>query len=377
MARKGGGLEELVRAYFARQGFFALRGVSYRYEDEEVTDIDAWLYGRQSASVRTRIIVDVKDKRSPKAFERIIWARGMQLALGCDRAIVATTDGGAKIVRFAHQQKVALLTKDFLDRLRSKLDTSDRMTLEQFIDNIQIYRDHKQDGDWLRRISDAKSALISLQGYPAFNKAIATFGFFAERAQTRPLHKEQALRGAYLTGALACIALDSALERVVYEDQASRYRAIADGVTYGDAGDARVQSSIRTVLEVIAKGMANGRVVSRQANDALEKMFESVRADIIAEHFTKEHNAGALVAVAKELDDHAHFVDATKIQTLSIDAKSVLGVFADFVQAKRAVLLNGDRPEALGESSANVEHEESGAESALKQDTDPNQAKLL
>jgi hypothetical protein len=111
MAQKGAGLEELVRAYFDRQGFFALRGVSYQFEDEEVTDIDAWLYGRQSASVRTRTIVDVKDKRSPKAFERVLWARGMQLALGCDRAIVATTDRGAKIVRFAHQQKVALLTR--------------------------------------------------------------------------------------------------------------------------------------------------------------------------------------------------------------------------------------------------------------------------
>jgi hypothetical protein len=53
MARTGAGLEELVRAYFARQGFFALRGVSHRFEEEEVTDIDAWLYGRQSASVRT------------------------------------------------------------------------------------------------------------------------------------------------------------------------------------------------------------------------------------------------------------------------------------------------------------------------------------
>jgi hypothetical protein len=111
MAQKGAGLEELVRAYFDRQGFFALRGVCYQFEDEEVTDIDAWLYGRQSASVRTRTIVDVKDKRSPKAFERVLWARGMQLALGCDRAIVATTDRGAKIVRFAHQQKVALLTR--------------------------------------------------------------------------------------------------------------------------------------------------------------------------------------------------------------------------------------------------------------------------
>lgn len=342
MAQKGASLEELVRAYFARQGFFALRGVSYRFEDEEVTDIDAWLYGRQSASVRIRAVVDVKNKRSPKAFERILWARGMQLALGCDRAIVATTDGGAKIIRFAHQQRVALLTKDFLDRLQGKLDVTERMTLEEFTNNIREYRDHKQDGDWLRQISDAKSALVSLQGYPAFNKAMRAFRFFAERAQTRPHHKQQALRGAYLTAALACIALDSALERVVFEDHGSRYRAIGEGVTYGDAGDARVQSSIKTVLEVIAQGMPNGRVIASQAGDALTKLFESVRADIIAEYFTKEHNASVLVAVARELDDRAHSVDQAKIQALSVEAKSILGVFADFTQTKRASLLSGD-----------------------------------
>jgi hypothetical protein len=374
MTEKGAGLEELVRAYFARQGFFALRGVKYRFEDEEVTDIDAWLYGRQSASVRTRTIVDVKDKRSPKAFERILWARGIQLALGCDRAIVATTDGGAKIVRFAHQQNVAILTKDFLHRLQSKLDAGDRLTLEQFIANIQIYKDQKQDGDWLRQIADAKSALISLQGYPAFNKAMSSFSFFSGRAESRPHHKEQALRCTYLSAALACIALDSALERVVYQDQAARYRAIANGVTYGDAGDARVQGSIKTVLEVIANGMPNGRVISRQATDALEKMFESVRADIIAEHFTKEHNAGVLVAVAKELDDRAHSADRTNIQTLSIDAKSVLGVFADFVQANRAALLNGGASATAGGKS---DHEGPDAECAAKEDGSPNQAKLL
>jgi hypothetical protein len=113
MPKTGAALEELVRAYFAREGFFVLRGVSYRFEYEEITDIDAWLYGWQSASLRTRMIVDVKDKRSPKAFERILWARGMQLALGCDRAVVATTDGSPKTLRFAHQQKIVLLTKGF------------------------------------------------------------------------------------------------------------------------------------------------------------------------------------------------------------------------------------------------------------------------
>lgn len=338
--RKGAGLEELVRGYFALQGFYALRGVPLRFEDEEVTDIDVWLYGRHSTSVRTRAIIDVKDKRSPKAFERILWARGMQLTLGCDRAIGATTDNNPKVMRFAHQQKVSLLSKAFLARLEKSIDTTDRLTSEQFIACLQKYTDHKQDGDWLKAVADSKSAAASLHGCPAFDKAIAAFKFFAQRAETRPLHKEQALRGAYLTASLACIALDSALERILYEDSSSRYAAIANGVTYGDAGDAKVQSSIETVLQVIENGMQNGRVIAQQAKGALNKMFESVRADIIAEHFQKEHNASPLFIVAKELDDHAHSSQWPRSAPMSSAAKTILGVFSDFVQTKRVALLN-------------------------------------
>src|SRR3954452_24053424 len=103
-------------------------------------------------------------------------------------------------------------------------------------------------------------------------------------------------------------------------------------------------------------------------------MFESVRADIIAEHFTKEHNAGVLVVVAKELDERAHSADRSNIQTLSIDAKSVLGVFADFVQANRAALLNGSASATAGAKS---EHAGPGAESAAEENGSPNRAKLL
>lgn len=381
--RKGADLEELVRAYFARQGFFALRSVSLRFEDEEVTDIDGWFYGRQSASIRTRTLVDVKDKRSPKAFERILWARGMQLALGCDRAIVATTDSTQKVARFAQQQKVALLSKQFLDRLQNKLDLSDRLTLEQFHDNIRQYPDHKQDGDWIRQIADAKSALISLEGYPAFNKAMTAFRFFADRAQTRPQHREQALRCSYFVASLGCIALDRALGQVLYEEAASRFHAIAAGVTYGDAGDARVQNSIETVLSVIAEGMENGRVVARQAKDALDKLFENVRADIIAEHFAKEHNASVLFAVAKELEESAHRVDSAQIQTLSVEAKSILGVLADFVQVKRATLItNGSAAKSddpLPTSDKKSPARKSGAEFTGQPDSDSTepQSKLL
>jgi hypothetical protein len=90
--QKGPALEELLKAYFWRAGYFVVRGVPYRLEDEDVTDIDLWLYERPGASTRRRLIVDIKNKRSPKVSERIIWTRGLQMALGVDNAIVATTD---------------------------------------------------------------------------------------------------------------------------------------------------------------------------------------------------------------------------------------------------------------------------------------------
>ena len=342
MHGKGAELEELVRTYFDRQGFFALRGISYRYDGEEVTDIDVWLYGRQSASVRTRAVVDVKNKRSPKAFERILWIRGMQIALGCDRAIVATTDRNTKLTTFANQQKVALLTKEFLSRLQSKLDSRTRMTLEQFGENIGKYEEQKHDGDWQRRISESKSALISFRGYAAFNKCVSEFGFFAERAETRPHQREQAVRAAYFTASLACVALDSALERIVYDDQRSRSQSIMEGVTYGDSGDGRARKSVDTVLRIIADGMEGGRAVARHVGDVLNGMFASVRSDMIAEYFAKEANAATLVEVARELDDRAHRLDPKEIQTLGVAAKSVVGVLSDYMNASRSALLSGE-----------------------------------
>lgn len=264
---KGAGLEELARAYFARQGFVAIRSVSIQFEEEEVTDADVWLYGRQGGGVRTRALVDVKDKKSPKAFERIMWARGMQLALGCDRAVVTTTDNNAKVTRFAQQQKVALLTAAFLRHWAGGDDVlKDRLSLEELIASIQTYAGQKQDGDWLKQIAVAKSAVVSLAPYPAFNKAISSFRFFAERAATRPQHREQALRGAFLSAALACMALDAALEKLAFEEPSTRHRLLYSGVTYGDGGDNRVQSSIDTVLAVISKGMRTaGRLPDRPA----------------------------------------------------------------------------------------------------------------
>lgn len=336
-ATKGALLEELVRAYFARQGFFVLRSVPYRFDGEDVTDLDVWIYSRQAASARIRAIVDIKNKRTPKAFERILWVKGIQAALNCDRAIIATTDANPKVARFAQSQKIQVLSKGFLERLEKKLSRDDRLTLEEFAAAVQEYPAHKQDGDWLRIIGEAKSAVACMGGFPAFNRAMFAFRFFAERAEVRLQHRDIALRCALQAAALACIALDAGLERTVFEEGDRRFASVIDGINYGDDGDGRVLSSVKSAMSVLTEGLPNGRTIAAQAQQHFEQKISGLRADIVAEHFAREHNAQHLFAVAKELDEAAH-VRAWNSSELSLEARSVLGVFADFVGVKRTVL---------------------------------------
>ena len=43
---KGYRLEELLRAYFLRAGFFVVRSVPFQDAGDDLTDIDLWLYER-------------------------------------------------------------------------------------------------------------------------------------------------------------------------------------------------------------------------------------------------------------------------------------------------------------------------------------------
>lgn len=334
---KGALLEEVVRAYFARQGFYVLRSVPFRFEDNDVTDIDVWLYARQSASARIRGIVDVKNKKSPKAFERVIWVKGLQSILNCDRATIATTDNSVSLAKFANSQKVAFLSKQFLDRVEKRVGPTERLTLEEFEQKIQSYPAHKVDGDWMQILRSTKSAVVSLKGFTAFNKAMLAFRFFSERAEVRVQHNEIAIRSALLTAGIACIALDAALEKFTFEDAATRVAGIMEGVTYGD-GDNRAKQSIETALAAIAEGTPNGRALAANARQHLDHRFSEMRADIIAEHFARDTNSQPLFNIAKELDEAAHAIWPSSIPTLSIEARTALGIFADFCRIKRSSL---------------------------------------
>jgi hypothetical protein len=88
---KGGAAEEALRLYFQQLGAFVVRGVKVRAGKDHVTDIDLWVCTRASVHARHIAIVDIKNKKRAKGYERLIWLKGLQAAVGADEAIVATT----------------------------------------------------------------------------------------------------------------------------------------------------------------------------------------------------------------------------------------------------------------------------------------------
>lgn len=360
MTGKGEYLEELVRWYYYEQGFYALRSVDYTVDEEKITDIDVWLYARQSAGVRIRVLVDCKNRSSgAKAPERILWVKGLQHAFGADRGVVATTADKPSIARLAREQNITLLPKRILDALEKRFAADERLTWEEFTAVVRQNRDDKSE-KWVVSLDRAKAAVASAPGFAAFNACLTAFNFFASKIETQVRHRERLLRCAYFSASLACIALDAAIAPVTFNDPIDRHVEIERGVTYGNES---ARESIGFVLSVVSDYMDNGRAIAQQIKDALNKLFENVRSEVIAEYFSKEPNAAVLFQVARELDKCAFTRKPEDVTKLSADAKSVLGVFADFIRADRKSMFAPLPPQ----STADVKQMPTSTDSASEQ----------
>ena len=273
MSSKGQDMEELLRDYFLKAGYFVIRGVPFVYEGFDVTDIDIWLYSRTSSVSREVTIVDSKNKKTPQAIERIFWVQGLRIATKSTNAIVATTDRRQEVKDFGRDIGVAVLDGSFLSRLvQANAKGSDRISDEDFHKQIDDYNLNKLDGDWKKRIKKSKSLLATPLSFDSCNEWLSQGRFFAEQAATKENHKEIALRCLYLIISFVAIAIDYNMKELSFLEALERSRLLKDGFTYGSRGS----SGIKKILNISdARKMKEiGRTVSNY-NEDIWRFFRS------------------------------------------------------------------------------------------------------
>jgi hypothetical protein len=351
---KGLVMEEALRAYFLRAGYFVLRSVALRYQGFDVTDVDIWLYERPSSVSRHRIIVDAKNRKTPQAIERIFWTKGLQLTLGVEQSIVATMDKRSAVLDFGREHDVLVLDGAFVARLMSNMssEAGSRLTEEEFRQAIDAYALARGASGWRARLEMAKSVVLNGLSYSGINFWLEEARYFAEQAITVQGHADTAMRALYLTVSLIAIAIDYVLKDLAFVDPKERLATIGDGLRYGAEGKAGTRRILDVATGLVERYAAGGRAAATRIRQELFSELGSLQTDILAEYFGRSAAPQSLFSIAREFEAAAYARQFIAPALLGPEALGLLGVLADYWAIERTRLLGKASLPAEAESES-------------------------
>jgi hypothetical protein len=328
---KGHNMEEMLRNYFLKIGYFVVRSVPFSYEGFDITDIDLWLYGRTSSVSREITIVDIKNRKTPQAIERIFWVQGLKQAIKASNAIVATTDRRQEVKSFGKETGILVLDGSFLTRLtKTEESLTNRISEEEFFSYIQEYSLGKLDGDWKGRIMYCKSLLVKSLSFDSCNEWLAHANFFIEQSITKPKQQITALRCLYLICSFIAIAIDFTLKEVSFLEQQDRITLIKNGFTYGSRGSSGMDKIINLAMGLVEQHAKDGAIISNQVRASIERQLSSLNTSILGEFFAKTEVSKNLFAVAKEFEQLAMLRTFVSHASASVDLRGLLMCLLDY-----------------------------------------------
>ncbi len=341
---KGEQMEELLRNYFLNSGYYVARGIKYRYEDCDITDIDLFLYGRSSSLIRHRINVDIKNKKTPQAFERILWTNGLMKLLNFDSCIVATTDQRPIIHTYAKIHKTTIMDGAFLAKLRSNT-FPDRLTEEDLNKRLAKLRSYKtfKKKDWRSIYESSKSRLLTELDFSGFNSTLSTLIYFIEKALTDNQKREDATRMIYLVLSHLLIITDYIVKDIAFLDISDREKKLSDGFKYGNLGKEGVDKIISMAVQISG---------TKSANSFL-KSIDSIPTDILKDFFSKNDNTRNLFNWAREFEYLGYKKQFINPESIGAQLKGVLSMTLDFAKIERKKFF-GVYPKSI-QTSINLE----------------------
>jgi len=338
---KGPRAEECLRLHFLSSGAFVARSVKLLQGGEEVTDIDVWAYFRSSEFDRSIVIVDVKNKKRARAFERVLWAKGVQSAVGANVAVVATTENRKDLAPFAARLGVQVIAGSALQRLQAEAkDASTRLSQEAFESEVDGGALGKRQSLPSFRLEQATTRLASGIDFTTLNhwvdEATVALRWAAEgKTTTRP-----ALRCAYYLAALVALGGDHLASAAPFETAQDRRARILSGLLYGangkDGRDKLVQFAEAAAKEFVDPTGAASAAIRK----GLEQQLDALPMTALAEFTAKSASNGELFKSARELEAHAFAIELIAPSDLKPELKMILGVLADIGSVNRQRLFS-------------------------------------
>ncbi len=322
---KGELMEEKLRIYFLNNGYYVSRGVKYNFEGNEITDIDLFLYGRFSSLSRERANVDIKNKKSPKAFERILWAKGLQELLGFDSCVVATTDRNESVRKYGQNNHVVILDGNFLQKLT--YNKTERITEEGFLKLLNPIRSYKvyPNQTWKNLYEQSKSRLLNELDFSGFNISMISLNYYYNKGFDQQ-KREVALRMAYILLSHSLLILDFILKDIAFLEPQKRKDVLSDGFKYGNLGQEGVNRTIDMAVKI-----SNSTISANK----IKKSLETTETDILKEYFSNIESIKSIFNWAIEFEKKAFEKKLIYPKDLETNLKGTLALFLDYFKINR------------------------------------------
>lgn len=322
---KGEKMEEKLRAYFLNNGYYVARGVKYSFEFNDITDIDLFLYGRLSSLHRDRTNVDIKNKKTPKAFERILWAKGLQELLGFDNCVVATSDKKEVLRKYGLKHDTTILDGNFLQKLPAC--NPERLTeedLHNMLASMKSYKEYRNQ-TWKNLYELSKSRLLNELDFSGYNSTLLLLNYFLKKCFDKQ-KKYIALRASYIILSHSLLILDYILKDIAFLELEKRKEALSDGFKYGNLGKDGVNRTIEMAVKI-----ADSNFTVKD----IKKSLDTTEMDILKEFYSKTETTKNIFRWSKDFEQLAFNKNLKKPSELDSDIKGVLAVKLDYYKINR------------------------------------------
>jgi len=348
---KGFILEEVLRAYFLRAGFFVVRGVPFRFSGEDLTDIDLWLYECPTGTSRRVQICDIKYKQRPKAVERIFWTSGLVDALYADGAYVATTDKRKSIRSIAEKLSLQLIDGNDLARIQDRQNVlfEDRISEEQLIQELTVVDKEGHNKNLQNTRIDILSSLSEDFGAASAVRALEKFAYLSEIVISCHPNSNAACatsRLAYMAAAIVCQSLDYVSIDAAFRSLEERRALILDAVRLGALSDEEGQQTLKLAIRLVEKYSPGGRATAIAVENGLKRSFEEIPAEIVADQAMRLLPSNQLFVTGRELEKVSYSKSLPIFDSLSIHAKSMVGALLDYARINRERFAKAWHPDA-------------------------------
>jgi hypothetical protein len=336
---KGGEAEEALRHYFRNLGAFVLRGVPLRQGREDITDIDLWTYTRASVHARHIAIIDIKNKRRSKGYERIIWLRGLRSALRADEAIVATNSGRENLKPFADRMGVRLLSHQVFQAVMSHyIGEGSRLSSEEL---DHIWRNTKLDTPmnlYGRMRSNLEEVSFGIN-FSSLNKWIDEAASLMVYALDHERTPGPIYRAVLLCCGLIALGGDYLGKDIVFADLDARKTHFKNGLVFGKSDSSFANSFVNFAEKLVTDFVDSTGASAAAIRHGFARAADDLPVNQFIEFFARPTAGRDLMDAALQLEDAAFARSLPNISSLPTEAKTICLLVADYAGIERRRLV--------------------------------------